>query len=105
MMFFQGRSLDMHPGYPQDAQGWRDLIERELNIKESEGRSAHKAGIFPYETLEVWIKSKFSDGYHPSFVPALLRNILGFVNWVYGSGKEPSWPGSDENGLDKKRMI
>ena len=89
--------------YPENPEEWQSAIQDNIGIKVSEGQRDYQEGIFPYKKLEEWIQRAFSEGFSPNFVPALLRNIKGFVAWVYGNKEEPSWPGSDEGNpnLDK----
>ena len=86
------------PAYPQSADEWREAIFRGLGLTPKEGKARYQAGTFPYSSLEAWLQQEFSakKGYSPDFVPALLRNQKGLVNWVYGNGTEPYWPGKDE---------
>jgi hypothetical protein len=86
--------------YPQNPEGWRSAIQDGIGLSEFEGQRAYQAGEFPYEDLERWIQGTYREGFHPDFVPALLRNIKGLVAWVYGDGSEPSWPGADGENHD-----
>lgn len=83
--------------YPQNPAEWRLAIQDGTGLLEQDGRKAYQLGDFPYERLEDWIRDTYCESYHPDFVPALLRNIRGLVGWVYGTGGEPSWPGSDDD--------
>jgi hypothetical protein len=81
--------------YPKSAEDWRLAIESGLNLSRKQAKNAYLAGTFPYDQFETWINNRFSQGYHPDFIPALRRNIQGLVSWAYGDGSEPFWPGSD----------
>jgi hypothetical protein len=83
--------------YPNDPQEWREAINEGLGLAKEDGKIALAAGEFPFDALEDWIKSQYSEGYSPDFVLALVRNIRGLVAWVYGGEGEPFWPGSDED--------
>ena len=72
-------------------------------LSESEGRKRHGLKAFPYNRLEQWIRNTFREGFHPDFVPALLRNIKGLVAWVYGGENEPYWQQSDNE--NSKRVL
>jgi hypothetical protein len=96
------RRIQMQISYPEDPKAWRELIQREVSLDVSYGIKAYEIGTFPHEVLGNWIVERFSEGYHPSFVPALLRNIKGLVMWVYGNGEEPLWTGSDEESLNQR---
>lgn len=82
--------------YPRQPDEWRSAIQDGIGLSEDAGRSACERGEFPFEKLEEWIQTTFSEGYTAGFAPALLRNIRGLVSWVFGGGSEPSWPGSDD---------
>ncbi len=82
--------------YPQEPAEWRSAIEDGIGLDEMKAGEAYRTGQFPYDRLEHWIREAFGAGFHPDFVPALLRNIRGLVAWAYGEGEEPYWPGSDE---------
>jgi hypothetical protein len=85
----------MRKEYPQNPDEWQSSIQRGIGLNKAAGQLAYHGEAFPYKELENWIKDTFSQGYHPDFVPALLRNIKGLVGWVYGDREEPSWSGSD----------
>ena len=82
--------------YPQEPAEWQSAIQEGIGLSAIEGREAYRAGEFPYQQLEQWIRGTLSQGFSPDFVPALLRNVKGLVAWVYGEGGEPYWPGSDD---------
>ena len=86
--------------YPQEPGEWRQAVEVGIGVTGPVGQAAYRAGEFPYEKLELWIRETFSEGFRPDFVPALLRNLRGLVAWAYGDGGEPYWPGSDSDGRD-----
>ena len=83
--------------YPQEPAEWRSAIEVGIGLSEMEAQEAYRLGEFPYGRLKDWIREAFGAGFHPDFVPALLRNVKGLVAWVYGEAGEPSWPGSDQD--------
>jgi hypothetical protein len=83
--------------YPQEPAEWQSAIQEGIGVSAMDGRKAYRAGVFPYEQLEQWIRETFNQGFSADFVPALLRNVKGLVAWVYGDGDEPSWPGSDHD--------
>jgi hypothetical protein len=85
-----------HSTYPQDPADWQSATQEGIGLSAIEGRNAYRAGKFPYQELERWIRGTFSQGFSPDFVTALLRNVKGLVAWVYGEGGEPYWPGSDK---------
>jgi hypothetical protein len=83
--------------YPQSPEEWRDWIWKYLKISEEEGSVLFEWDDFPTDRLlEVWNR-EFSDdrGYSSQFIPALTRNVKGFVRWVYSEGPEPNWKKSD----------
>jgi len=85
--------------YPQTPEEWQATIQNGIGINQSEGQKALQEGKFAYEQFAQWIREIFSDGFSPDFIPALLRNIRGLVEWVYGDGDEPFWPGSDDDSV------
>jgi hypothetical protein len=86
--------------YPQKPEAWRSAIQTGIGLTADEGSRAYRKGEFPYGRLETWIREAYSEGFHPDFLPALLRNIRGLVAWVYGDSGEPRWPGSDDEAPD-----
>ena len=85
-------------GYPQDIVDWQAWIIHKLGLDLVQARSLMNEDRFPFDRLiEAW-ESKFSsdNGYSPNFTPALVRNKVGFVKWVYFGGSEPNWTKSDE---------
>lgn len=82
--------------YPQQPAEWRSAIEDGIGASRVRAQHAYHTGQFPYGQLEDWLRRAFGTGFHPDFVPALLRNIKGLVAWAYGEGDEPHWPGSDD---------
>ncbi len=83
--------------YPQNRNEWLQAIQHGVGISGEEGKKVLLQGAFPIENLRNWIVNEFSDGFGQHFAPALLRNIHGLINWVYGNGNEPYWPGSDDD--------
>jgi len=85
--------------YPMTPEGWRDWLEIHLEISEEQGHEIAKNGTFPFESLiAVWEKEfSVEHGYSSSFIPALTRNKLGFINWVYLDQNEPDWSKSDSD--------
>ena len=81
--------------YPQNKHEWGIVIQQGLGVTLGKGKRLNKDGKFPVQDLAQFIKKEYSEGYGPNFVPALLRNLKGLINWVYGDGSEPYWPGSD----------
>jgi hypothetical protein len=82
--------------YPQNPRAWQSAIQNGIGISKTQAQKALQDDAFPYRQLEHWIKTTFKEGFSSDFIPALLRNIQGFVIWVYGDGEEPYWPGSDD---------
>ena len=81
--------------YPQNRKAWRRAIQEALGLSPEMAESAYRSGSFPFDQLVEWLERTFSQGYSREFVPALLRNRRGLVDWIYGDGDEPYWPGSD----------
>jgi hypothetical protein len=83
--------------YPQSPKAWREWIWKKLQISEKEGTSLFELDEFPTDRLlKVWNKEFSTDhGYSPQFIPALSRNVKGFVKWIYNDGPEPNWTKSD----------
>ena len=96
--------------YPQSKSEWQTAVSQGIGLTAEYGRSAYAAGQIPYEELQQWLENTYRDGYHPDFVPALIRNIIGLAAWLYGNSGEPNWSQSDEERqtyleqLPKKRM-
>ncbi len=84
------------PKYPQNPIEWQSAINQGLNLSDTEGIMLYESKTFPYDQLEQWIRSTYTEGFSQDFIPALLRNIKGLVAWAYGGEEEPSWPGSDD---------
>ena len=85
------------PLYPQNPDEWLQWVEEKLGITKSQGSELFRNSAFPYTKLiECW-ENEFTveQGYSPDFIPALVRNIQGFVNWVYNEGFEPNWRNTD----------
>jgi hypothetical protein len=87
----------MQKRYPQDPKEWREAIESGLGLTPPEAQDAYRAGVFPFEQLELWLQSTYQQGYSSEFLPALQRNIEGLIAWAYGNESEPYWPGSDDD--------
>ncbi len=85
------------PVWPQDAEGWRELLSRVLRLSPEDAQERYHAGILPRDTLAGWIEARYAAarGYHPDFAPALIRNLDGLLAWAFGDGPEPHWPGDD----------
>ena len=83
--------------YPQTPLEWRKWIEKRLDIDEPQGYDFTEKSTFPLQRLEDLWNMEFSPdrGYSPDFIPALTRNKIGFLKWVYGGGFEPNWIKSD----------
>ncbi len=75
---------------------WARVIEEDLQISLDQGKDLHATRRFPNDILLEWFRTELVDGFSAEFVPALERNINGLVDWVYGTGAEPFWPGSDD---------
>ena len=84
--------------YPRNSEEWCISISQGIGLPPEKGRSLYNSGRFPFDELISWICREFSEenGYSLNFVPALIRNIKGLVNWVYGNGSEPYWSGKDD---------
>jgi hypothetical protein len=83
--------------YPQNPEEWQLWIKEKLGISYEEGMHWTRVLAFPIERLvEAW-KDEFSveKGFVRDFIPALYRNVRGFLTWVYSGGSEPNWKGSD----------
>jgi hypothetical protein len=83
--------------YPQDIVDWQAWIIDTLGIDINQAKSLLDENKFPFDRLiEAW-KRKFSpeNGYSPNFIPALVRNKMRFVRWVYLRNPEPNWTESD----------
>lgn len=83
--------------YPHTPLDWRKWITRNLDIDEIYGVELVENEIFPLQQLEETWKREFTHerGYSPDFIPALIRNMNGFLKWVYSGGSEPNWMRSD----------
>jgi hypothetical protein len=89
---------DKRVAYPQSPSEWIDWITTLLEITHEEGTRLVKNGAFPFDLLVKAWEDEFNvkNGYHPDFIPALIRNKIGFVKWVYCEGSEPNWSRADE---------
>ena len=85
--------------YPQDIVDWQAWIIHTLGIDVVQAGTLIADNKFPFDKLiEAW-KDRFGpeNGYSPNFIPALVRNKIGFVTWVYMRGPEPNWTKSDND--------
>ncbi|MFW9848219.1 MAG: hypothetical protein ACFFF4_03720 [Candidatus Thorarchaeota archaeon] len=85
--------------YPTSPEEWHSWIEEHLGISRKKGLDLIRESSFPVERLiEVW-ENEFTEskGYSPAFIPALVRNVKGLLNWVFNDGSEPNWTASDSN--------
>jgi hypothetical protein len=84
--------------YPQKPEEWQIWLKSNLGIDRVQGKSLIQDDKFPFDQLVALWGKKFSsdNGYSPSFIPALVRNKVGFVRWVYLNGHEPNWSKSDQ---------
>ncbi len=89
--------MDIVVDYPQTSDEWQIWIERHLDIGKEEGTGLFQINTFPTEKLtELWtVEFNPSRGYSPDFIPDLIRNIQGFLRWIYCNGPEPRWKGGD----------
>lgn len=85
------------PSWPRSAAEWRAAFAAGLGLSPADGARRLRDGTLPHDDIEAFLKDAYAQerGYHPDFVPALLRNRDGLIAWVYGDGAEPNWPGSD----------
>ncbi len=83
--------------YPTNPSEWQAWIERHLGIDAEKAVMLLESNSFPIEDLEsLWQKEFTAErGYVPDFIPALLRNKMGMIRWVYCGDDEPDWRGSD----------
>ena len=88
---------DAIPHYPHNPTEWHKWIEDKMGITKTEGIGLFSNNSFPVKQLEErWHEEfKTENGYSPDFVPALLRNITGFLSWIYADRSEPNWRMSD----------
>lgn len=94
-MFFMSPSNDVK--YPQNPEEWQIWLMTHLGIDRVRGESLAHQDKFPFDKLVSLWETEFSsdNGYSPSFIPALVRNKVGFVRWVYLNGSEPNWAKTD----------
>lgn len=87
------------PEWPQNAAAWRQALAAGVGIDPEEGRRLHAGDGLPREAVAEWLETTYAAdrGYHPDFVPALLRNLGGLLAWAYGEAAEPYWSKSDED--------
>ncbi len=83
--------------YPQNPEEWQTWLQINLGIDSAKGKSMAQEDRFPLEQLVALWNARFNSekGYSPSFIPALVRNKMGFVKWIYLDGPEPNWTKSD----------
>ncbi len=83
--------------YPTDPSEWQVWIEKHLGIDVEKAVMLLELDSFPTEDLELLWQEEFTaeKGYVPDFIPALLRNKIGLIQWVYCGDDEPDWRGSD----------
>ena len=93
--------------WPQNAPEWRALIETEVGLDQEAGRRQYDEGSLDRPALIAWFGARFGPerGYHPNFVPALSRNINGFLGWLYGDQPEPLWSGDDPSTVRKVATL
>ena len=84
--------------YPQTSIEWRVWIQTQMDIDETHGAKLVDEGAFPHNRLVSTWEREFTveKGYSPQFIPALTRNVLRFLSWVYGGSSEPNWTKSDD---------
>ncbi|MHA1908607.1 MAG: hypothetical protein ACW98Y_15000 [Candidatus Thorarchaeota archaeon] len=88
--------------YPTSPAEWHKWIGEHLEISNEVGHELYKTKKFPIEKLlDIW-NTEFtpSNGYSPDFIPALVRNVYGFLRWIYDDESEPNWRGSDNSTSD-----
>jgi hypothetical protein len=87
-----------NPIYQKNPSEWIQWLNEKLEIDEEQGILMLAMGEFPFSSLkDAWhVEFTPRKGYSPEFIPALGRNIIGFLQWVYGDGNEPDWRGSDK---------
>ena len=73
---------------------WRERVRLGAGIDPDAGKSQLANGAFPYELAAGWIENEFA--HDELFRDAVVRNIRGWAQWVYGDGEEPFWPGRDK---------
>ena len=85
------------PKYPHSPAEWQLWIEGKLHISKSQGIDLFNSSAFPINQLEECWNQEFAveNGYSPDFIPALLRNVNGFLRWIYDYGPEPNWRNAD----------
>jgi len=81
--------------YPETGLAWREAMEGGIGLASAEGTWLHAEGTFPYERVERWVRETYAE-IGPDFIDAVVRNLRGLVDWAYGAGSEPFWPGSDD---------
>lgn len=85
------------PDWPQSPDEWRSQIAECIGLDEDAAAHRYSTGTFPYEALVRCLRDAFGAdaGYHEGFADALARNRRGLVDWAFGDGSEPWWPGRD----------
>lgn len=83
--------------YPTNPSEWQVWIEKHLDIDVEKAVMLLESDSFPTEDLEALWQREFTaeKGYVSDFIPALLRNKMGLIRWVYCGYDEPDWRGSD----------
>jgi len=89
--------LNLVVEYPQTPRQWRTWIRIKLRIPEEKANHLLEENEFPQQSLLTKWQAEFTQtkGYSPDFIPALSRNLNGFLQWVYKNGSEPNWSKSD----------
>jgi hypothetical protein len=87
-----------NPNYPMFPKAWQSWFLEHMGIIPEDGIQLIERNEFPFDELfAIWDYQFSSDrGYDPSFIPALKRNRVGLVRWVYLDGPEPNWMKSDD---------
>jgi hypothetical protein len=68
----------MNVTYPQKLAEWRRAIQDGIGLSSTRGQKAYRAGDFPYEQLEQWIR-KHIPGPNTPELQAFWRNIPVFI--------------------------
>jgi hypothetical protein len=81
---------------PMTVEEWRAALEKGVGLTPEEGIRLHGAGGIPVDRVEVFVREAYGEEDEPGpYVEAVVRNLLGMLDWVYGEGGEPYWPGCD----------
>jgi hypothetical protein len=83
--------------YPTVPDEWHEWLQKHLGYSKQKASELYESKSFPTsELLDAWEREfDSSKGYTPDFIPALTRNVEGFLRWLYANGSEPNWKGSD----------